>query len=169
MRRLNALSFYGTPVIPNPSMSDPDLERLCRSPEAPERLRALRQMRAEIDAGAPPERYLALARLLVADSDNDCRWQALIVVGEAVETSPEAVWGVAREHMESDDEDMQAGVATVLLEHLLEHHFDWTLGRLRHEIKGGSAALAGVLALCSPFGAAVSRWGEVERLRQGAL
>ena len=95
------------------------LRDLAGSRRAEDRLRSLRAMRDQIAGGKPPGDYLDLARPLIADPDNDCRWQALIVVGESVRTDPEAVWEVICEHGVSEDEDMRAGVATVLLEHLL--------------------------------------------------
>jgi hypothetical protein len=144
-----------------------DLEALAKmatSSSATERLRSLRLMRRRIEAGEPPEYFLGLARTLVGDADNDCRWQALIVVGESVESDPEAVWQVVCEHGASEDEDMRSGVATVLLEHLLEHHFDAYFPRLKGRIEAGSPLLADTLGLCWPFGQAVAWWAEVQAL-----
>jgi hypothetical protein len=123
-------------------------------------------MRDQIAGGKPPGDYLDLARPLIADPDNDCRWQALIVVGESVRTDPEAVWEVICEHGVSEDEDMRAGVATVLLEHLLECHFDAYFPRLKEQIEAGSRFLADTLSRCWAFGQAVPRWGDVEALAQ---
>jgi hypothetical protein len=53
----------------------------------------------------------------------DPRWQAIIRVGEYVETDPEPVWQFIRRWGAYPDEDLRAAVATVLLEHLLEYHF----------------------------------------------
>jgi hypothetical protein len=54
----------------------------------------------------------------------DPRWQAIIAVGEFVEQDPEAVWDFARRWGSYPDPDLRSAVATCLLEHLLEHHFD---------------------------------------------
>jgi hypothetical protein len=121
-------------------------------------------MRGRIEAGDPPEDFLSLARRLVRDADNDCRWQALIVVGESVESDPEAVWQVVCEHGASEDEDMRAGVATVLLEHLLGQHFDLYFPRLKERIEAGSPLLADTLGCCWAFGQAGPRWAEVRAL-----
>ena len=140
------------------------LAKMAASSSPSERLESLRIMREHIESGGRPEDYLAVARPLVADADNDCRWQALIVVGECIQSSPEAVWDVICQHGVSDDEDMRAGVATVLLEHLLEYHFDAYFPRLKVRIEGGSELLADTLSRCSPFGQAVPRWSEVRAL-----
>ena len=69
---------------------------LARSRSAQRRLEALVRMRHQIRTGGPRVGYLAVARRLVADPDNDCRWQALIVVGEFIDVKPSAVWQVVR-------------------------------------------------------------------------
>jgi hypothetical protein len=146
------------------------LSRLASASRAEERLESLRIMRRQIEAGCRPKDYLDLACHLVGDTDNDCRWQALIVVGEYIETCPDTVWQIVCEHGISQDEDMRDGVATVLLEHLLEHHFDAYFPRLKERIEGGEVLLADTLARCWAFGQAVSRWAEVQALaaRSGA-
>jgi hypothetical protein len=147
-----------------PHLEREALSELARSSRAEERQRSLRVMRERIEAGEPPWDYLELGRRLVGDADNDCRWQALVVVGESVESNPEAVWQVVLEHGVSEDEDMRTGVATMLLEHLLEHHFDLIFPRLKERIETGSVLLADTLARCWPFGQAVARWAEAEAL-----
>jgi hypothetical protein len=99
------------------------LGALANHPDAQRRLLALALIRREIARGAPATDYLPLARTLVEDPDNGCRWQALIVIGEALRTSPEDVWSVIRAHGGSQDSDLRTGVATVLLKHLLKEHF----------------------------------------------
>jgi hypothetical protein len=146
------------------SSSPQNLANMATSSDPAQRLLALRRMREQIHTGTSPTDFLSLARPLVADSDNDCRWQALIVVGESVEVAPEIVWDVICEFGGSADEDMRAGVATVLLEHLLEHHLDTYLPKLRQRIESGNALLADTLRQCSAFGQAVPRWKEVEEL-----
>jgi hypothetical protein len=64
-----------------------------------------------------------MARSLIADRSNKSRWQALIVVGEFVQVDPRRVWQVIKRYGVSPDDDMRSGVACILLEHLLEHHF----------------------------------------------
>jgi hypothetical protein len=54
----------------------------------------------------------------------DPRWQAIIVVGEFIEDEPEAVWSFIVRWGASPNEDLRTAIATCLLEHLLEYHFD---------------------------------------------
>jgi hypothetical protein len=53
----------------------------------------------------------------------DPRWQAIIVVGNYIESEPEAVWQFIRRWGGYPQEDLRLAVACVLLEHLLEYHF----------------------------------------------
>ena len=89
-------------------------------------------------------------------------------MGEFIRSHPEAVWEVVCEYGVSEDEDMRDGVATVLLEHLLEHHFDAYFPRLRERIEAGSPLLRDTLRRCWAFGQAVPRWGEVRALTKQA-
>ena len=131
-------------------------------------LAELDEIQTEAALGEPNDALFERARSRVGHTDNDVRWQALIAVGMWVTTCPEEVWSVVLEHGESEDEDMRSGVATVLLEHLLEHHFDAYLPRLRERIDGGALLLADTLGRCWPFGQAEARWGEVQRVLRDA-
>src|SRR3954452_21880969 len=65
------------------------------------------------------------------EGKRDPRWQAIIRVGEFVETQPEAVWEFARRWGTHEQADLRMAVATCLLEHLLEHHFELLFPRVR--------------------------------------
>jgi hypothetical protein len=62
--------------------------------------------------------------------ESDPRWQAISAVGEFVETDPEAVWSFVTRWGSSPDEDLRMAVATCVLEHLLEYHFDVFISRV---------------------------------------
>ena len=141
-----------------------DVTDLATSLDPGQRLQALRLMREQIDAGIPASAFFAAARPLIDDPDNDCRWQAIIVVGESVEENPEDVWRVICEFGVSEDEDMRVAVATVLLEHLLEHYFAAYFPRIEEKIKEGAPLLKDTLSRCWAFGQAEARWGEVQAL-----
>ena len=57
------------------------------------------------------------------DEGQDPRWQAIITVGEYIETEPEALWSFIRRWGSHPQEDLRDAVAACLLEHLLEYHF----------------------------------------------
>jgi hypothetical protein len=59
-----------------------------------------------------------------ADEGQDQRWQALIAVAEYIDSDPEVVWSFIRRWGSSSEADLRAGIATCLLEHLLENHFE---------------------------------------------
>ncbi len=58
------------------------------------------------------------------DDEEDPRWQAIIEVSEFIPSDPDAVWAFTAKWGVHDDEDLRMAVACVLLEHLLEYHFD---------------------------------------------
>ncbi len=116
----------------------------------------LRQLR-----GGQPSIYFDLARPFVDEDSRDCRWQALVVCGEYIATRPGDVWALVAEHGPAQDEDLRTGVATVLLEHLLEHDFERYFPRVASAVRRGATGLAHTLRLC---------WGlGTEQHRQVAL
>lgn len=83
----------------------------------------------------------------------DPRWQAIIGIGEFIETHPEAVWEFCLRWGKHPQSDVRAAVATCLLEHLLEHHFELLFPRVRRAAME-SARFAGTLGSCWRFGQA---------------
>jgi hypothetical protein len=128
------------------------LNAMIASPAAHQRLSALFIMRKQIEEGIPPAAFLPLAQALVSDADNYCRWQALIVIGESVETDPEQVWQVVEKFGASDDADMRAGVACVLLEELLAHHFATYFPIVQERVESGDEAFAATFSICWKHG-----------------
>ena len=138
------------------------LRQMCLSDDSDTRILGLVLMRLQIDSAELLTDYFDIARQLIEDQNNTCRWQSIIVIGEFIESDPDSVWEVASYYGASDDEDMRDAVATVLLEHLLEYYFDTYFPRVRSLIQGGSMNLADTLSSCWPFGDAESRWDEVK-------
>jgi hypothetical protein len=64
------------------------------------------------------------------DGAEDPRWQAIIAVGEYVETNPEELWQFVLRWGSHQDPDLRAAIATCLLEHLLEYHFSLLFPRI---------------------------------------
>jgi hypothetical protein len=60
----------------------------------------------------------------MSSADEDRRWQAALAVGELVGSHPAEVWEFVRRWGNSPCEDTRDAVATCILEHLLEYHFD---------------------------------------------
>lgn len=64
-----------------------------------------------------------LPHVAAPESELDLRWQAIIGVGEFIESDPLPVWQFTRRWAPGADADLQDALATCLLEHLLQHHF----------------------------------------------
>jgi hypothetical protein len=52
------------------------------------------------------------------------RWQAAIALGEFAESSPERIWPLVLKHGSRRHGDARMAIATCVLEHILEYHFD---------------------------------------------
>jgi hypothetical protein len=65
----------------------------------------------------------------------DPRWQAIIQVGNFVVEEPEAIWPFVLKWGSHEDEDLRTAVATCLLEHLLEYHFDLLFPRVEAAVR----------------------------------
>ena len=65
------------------------------------------------------------------DGEPDPRWQAILQVSDSIETDPEPIWAFAARWGCHSQEDLRDAIATVLLEHLLEHYFALIFPRVR--------------------------------------
>src|SRR5688572_5213540 len=90
------------------------------------------------------------------EGKRDPRWQAIIRVGEFIETQPEPVWQFAHRWGRHAQADLRMAVATCLLEHLLEHHFELLFPRVRRAAME-SPRLAETFGSCWSFGQAKTR------------
>lgn len=54
----------------------------------------------------------------------DPRWQAIIRVGQFIDSDPDVVWRFIARWGCHEDDDLRMAIATGLLEHRLERHFD---------------------------------------------
>jgi len=64
------------------------------------------------------------------DGEADLRWQAIIEVADHIESDPDAVWQFAARWGTHQQDDLRMAIATVVLEHLLEYHFDLIFPRV---------------------------------------
>ena len=69
------------------------------------------------------------------DSESDPRWQAIIRIGDFVETQPETVWAFVRRWGKHPDPDLRSAIATLLLEDLLQYHFDLIFPSVENEVR----------------------------------
>ena len=68
---------------------------------------------------------------LTSEGDCDPRWQGIITIAEFIHTHPVEVWRFIRRWGSSPNKDVRSAVATCLLEHLFEHHFDMVFPLVR--------------------------------------
>lgn len=87
-----------------------------------------------------------------SDGEIDLRWQALIDVAEFVRSSPDEIWTFVHRWGCSEDDEVRAAVATCLLEHLLQHHFDRVFPRVEEAV--ADPRFAATFCLCWKLGQA---------------
>lgn len=87
------------------------------------------------------------------DGQTDPRWQAIIAVGEFVKSDPDAVWRFTRRWGSHRNADLRTAIATCLLEHLLERHFDLVFPRVER-LARTSKHFGDTVACCWKFGQA---------------
>jgi hypothetical protein len=66
----------------------------------------------------------------VPDGGEDERWQRIIDIGLYLKEEPEAIWAFVERWGSAGDPDLRDAIATCLLEHLLEHHFELVFPRV---------------------------------------
>ena len=146
-----------------------DLRGQLNSRRPQQRLFALALMRRQAIQRHPLQSYRRLALPLVDDPNNNCRWQALIILGEFVASDPEKVWPIVRKYGDHRDPDMRTGVATILLEHLLERHFASYWPRVKRMVRRSPSRFADTLSRAWLLGRARGYSREVNQvLKQAA-
>jgi hypothetical protein len=87
------------------------------------------------------------------DGEKDPRWQAIIEISQFVPEEPTAIWPFVLKWGSSEDADLRAAIATCLLEHLLEHHFDLISPRVEAAARS-NVCFGDTTARCWKFGEA---------------
>ena len=95
------------------------------------------------------------------EGEADPRWQAIIEVGMFIDAEPDAVWFFALRWGCHSDEDLRTAIATCLVEHLLEGHFDTIFPRVKDAVES-SLLFADTFSRCWKFGQA-KEIGNAER------
>ena len=152
-----------------PPVTAERIAKLCRSGSADDRLLALVLVQKQMQLDGPREEHLRVARRLVGDASDSCRWQALFVIGRFVGKTPEAVWEIVTELGSGKDAKMRSAVATALLEPLLDHHYDKYFRRLEARIRRGDPNLTDTLQKCWMFGGAKRHSREVDKLLRSVV
>jgi hypothetical protein len=96
-----------------------------------------------------------------AGEETDPRWQAIIRIGEFIESDPEPVWQFILRWGTHPQEDLREAIATCLLEHLLEYHFEAYFPRVE-QASLADPAFGDTFQRCWQFGQAEEA-GNAER------
>lgn len=91
------------------------------------------------------------------EEGSDPRWKAIIRVGELIEESPEEVWEFVSRWGCHPREDLRMAIATCLLEHLLEHHFETIFPRVT-TLAIADSFFAETFLGCWKFGQSEESW-----------
>jgi hypothetical protein len=87
------------------------------------------------------------------DGESDPRWQAILEIEDSIETEPEAIWPFVARWGCHPQKDLRLAVATCLLEHLLQYHFDRFFPRVK-ELAEADALFADTFCRCWKLGQA---------------
>ena len=60
----------------------------------------------------------------LASRSEHARWQAAIALGELAQSAPDRIWALVLKHGSRRHADVRMAIATCVLEHILEYHFD---------------------------------------------
>jgi hypothetical protein len=85
------------------------------------------------------------------EGEVDPRWQAMIALGEYAESDPEPLWEFVARWGSAEDEDLRSGVATCILEHLLQYHFSVIFPRVEAKVQA-DPRFADCFVSCWAFG-----------------
>jgi len=86
--------------------------------------------------------------------ETDPRWQAIMKIEDFVESEPEAIWPFAKKWGSvANEPDLNAAIATLLLEHLLQYHFQLIFPRVVAAVRE-SPAFADAFSICYKLGQA---------------
>ena len=85
------------------------------------------------------------------EGKKDPRWQAVIAMGDYIENYPKEVWRFVEKWGSHPSQDLRMAIATYLLEHLLEYHFE-RIFPLVEKASIRSKRFAETFEYCSEFG-----------------
>jgi hypothetical protein len=69
------------------------------------------------------------------EDEEDPRWQAILKIAHYLDDEPDEIWDFVARWGRHPQEDLRSAIATCLLEHLLELHFEAIFPRVSHIVK----------------------------------
>jgi hypothetical protein len=151
-------SFHAQQGVP---LDGQDLQHLCRIGTMSESEQGSYEFEVEDVHSAIVAAERILPGVCAPEGEIDDRWQALMKIEDFVQSDPEPIWNFAVKWGCHQDQDLRTAVAVLLLEHLLEYHFDLIFPRVEAEAMSNSL-FADTFKGCWKF-------GEAEDPRRSAL
>ena len=148
-----------------PRLTITEIRELCSSSSSVQRLSGILAMRNQ-RLGGRPKTYLKIAESLLLDRSDKCRWQASIVVGDFIDSDPEAVWSVVDRFIRRGETRGSDALSLCVVEHLLEQDFQRYFPRLKALWHDGHDLAKELLEYCWAFGDAKRHWHLVEQFLQ---
>ena len=90
----------------------------------------------------------------LARKTDKARWRAAIELGEYTKSDPETVWKLCVKWGSARHVDTRMAIATCVLEHILEHHFDPYFNETVKLVRAGNRRLGMTLSSSWKFGQA---------------
>jgi hypothetical protein len=102
----------------------------------------------------PPHVHAEIRQVeqLLASGDEKARWQGAELLGEFAETAPELAWPLVVCFGSSEDSDVRMAIATCVLEHIFEYHFDRYFPEAERLVAAGNKQFADTVSSCWAFG-----------------
>ena len=89
---------------------------------------------------------LRRAEQLLSSADSKARWDGAELLGEFAETAPDAVWPLIVRFGSSDDADVRTAIATCVLEHVFQYHFDRYFSEAERRVRAGNKPFANTVS-----------------------
>ena len=88
---------------------------------------------------------------VAGDGPNDPRWQAIISIADYLESQPEPIWQFITRWAPYPDDDLRDAIATCLLEHVLDRHFERYIAVVEEAVRR-DRGFAATFTRCGQFG-----------------
>ena len=106
----------------------------------------------------------------IGSPDENTRWQAVIALAEHghCEHAPDVIWPLVVKWGSSENEDVRTAIATCVLEHILECHFDEYFEKTAVLVRSGNKEFGDTLSRCWKFDNANipennERWDDLDK------
>lgn len=93
-------------------------------------------------------------------------WKAAADLCEYIEDSPQAIWGMVVKYGSHKNPDLRSAIATCVLEHILEHHFEDYFPKVKKILLSKNKNFRDCFMSCWQFGKSLAppnaaKWGKL--------